>query len=84
MVFIHAKGITHRDLKLENVLLTLDNPPIVKVADFGLAKIVDEETMLNTVCGTPNYIAPEVFMNNPNGYNNLVDSWCLGVMTFWM
>jgi serine/threonine/tyrosine protein kinase RAD53 len=44
--YIHHKGIAHRDLKPENVLLTKDDPPIVKVADFGLAKVVDSLTAL--------------------------------------
>jgi serine/threonine/tyrosine protein kinase RAD53 len=44
--YIHLKGIAHRDLKPENVLLTKDEPPIVKVADFGLAKVVDSLTVL--------------------------------------
>jgi serine/threonine/tyrosine protein kinase RAD53 len=44
--YIHDKGIAHRDLKPENVLLTKDDPPIVKVADFGLAKVVDSLTVL--------------------------------------
>lgn len=44
--YIHSKGIAHRDLKPENVLLTKDDPPIVKVADFGLAKVVDSLTVL--------------------------------------
>ncbi len=42
--YIHAKGIAHRDLKPENVLLTKDIPPVLKVADFGLAKAVDSMT----------------------------------------
>lgn len=46
---MHSQGIAHRDLKPENVLLTLDKPPVVKVADFGLAKFFDGETMLR-VC----------------------------------
>ena len=49
--YIHSKGIAHRDLKPENVMLTSDNPPMVKVADFGLAKAVDSMTMLR-VSGT--------------------------------
>ena len=44
--YVHALGIAHRDLKPENVLLTDDNPPVVKVADFGLAKVIDSMTML--------------------------------------
>lgn len=44
--YIHKLGITHRDLKPENVLITSDVPPKVKVADFGLAKMVDSYTML--------------------------------------
>ena len=44
--YVHSQGIAHRDLKPENVLLTSDNPPVVKVADFGLAKVIDSMTML--------------------------------------
>ncbi|KAJ7092083.1 CAMK/RAD53 protein kinase [Mycena belliarum] len=83
--YIHGKGITHRDLKPENVLLTKDKPPIVKVADFGLAKIVDSMTMLRTMCGTPSYLAPEVVsQQNSSGYDSLVDSWSVGVILFSM
>ncbi|KAF7322168.1 Pkinase-domain-containing protein [Mycena kentingensis (nom. inval.)] len=83
--YIHSKGITHRDLKPENVLMTTDSPPIVKVADFGLAKIVDSMTMLKTMCGTPSYLAPEVVtQQNQSGYDSLVDSWSVGVILFSM
>ncbi|KAJ2924548.1 hypothetical protein H1R20_g12551, partial [Candolleomyces eurysporus] len=84
--YIHSQGITHRDLKPENVLLTKDKPPVVKVADFGLAKIVDSATMLRTMCGTPTYLAPEVVKqtDQQEGYDNLVDSWSVGVIVFSM
>ncbi|KAM6502304.1 CAMK/RAD53 protein kinase [Amanita muscaria] len=83
--YIHAQGITHRDLKPENILLTKDDPPNVKVADFGLAKIVDSLTMLRTMCGTPSYLAPEVVkQENQEGYDNAVDSWSVGVIVFSM
>ncbi|KAF8725174.1 hypothetical protein AX14_008301 [Amanita brunnescens Koide BX004] len=83
--YIHAQGITHRDLKPENILLTKDKPPRVKVADFGLAKIVDSLTMLRTMCGTPSYLAPEVVkQENQEGYDNAVDSWSVGVIVFSM
>lgn len=85
LAYIHAKGIAHRDLKPENVLLTSDNPPIVKVADFGLAKVVDSLTFLKTMCGTPSYLAPEVVtQTNEEGYSHLVDSWSVGVIVFCM
>ncbi|KAF5317106.1 hypothetical protein D9611_003775 [Ephemerocybe angulata] len=85
MAYIHSKDITHRDLKPENVLLTRDDPPIVKVADFGLAKLVDSLTMLRTMCGTPSYLAPEVVkQEEKEGYDNLVDSWSVGVIVFSM
>ncbi|KAF8644791.1 hypothetical protein AX16_008253 [Volvariella volvacea WC 439] len=83
--YIHSQGVAHRDLKPENVLLTRGEPPIVKVADFGLAKVVDSLTMLRTMCGTPSYLAPEVVkQQNNEGYDNLVDSWSVGVIVFSM
>lgn len=59
---------------------------MVKVADFGLAKIVDAATMLKTMCGTPSYLAPEVVTQSTTGqgYDNLVDSWSVGVIIFSM
>ncbi|KAH9892438.1 kinase-like domain-containing protein [Cubamyces lactineus] len=85
LAYVHAQGIAHRDLKLENVLLTNDDPPVVKVADFGLAKVIDTLTVLHTVCGTPDYLAPEVVLQGPDGsYSTIVDSWSVGVITFKM
>ncbi|TFY79147.1 hypothetical protein EWM64_g4868, partial [Hericium alpestre] len=85
LAHIHARGITHRDLKPENVLVTLENPPVVKIADFGLAKVVDSLTMLRTMCGTPSYLAPEVVtQTGGSGYDQLVDSWSVGVIVFSM
>ncbi|KIY46778.1 Pkinase-domain-containing protein, partial [Fistulina hepatica ATCC 64428] len=80
--YCHAKGITHRDLKPENILLTKDSPPTVKIADFGLGKMVDSLTHLKTMCGTPAYLAPEVLAQTPEGYSNAVDSWSVGVILF--
>lgn len=83
--YIHSKGILHRDLKPENILLTRDNPPQVKVADFGLAKLVNNLTIAKTMCGTPSYLAPEVVLQvNQEGYDNLVDSWSVGTIVFAM
>ncbi|KAI0930029.1 hypothetical protein AcV5_006838 [Taiwanofungus camphoratus] len=85
LAYIHDKGIAHRDLKPENVLLTDDMPPRIKVADFGLAKVIDSQTRLRTMCGTPIYLAPEVLLQQNNeGYSPVVDSWSVGVIVFSM
>ncbi|KAK1218566.1 hypothetical protein PQX77_018744 [Marasmius sp. AFHP31] len=85
LAYIHHMGVAHRDLKPENVLLTNTVPPRVKVADFGLAKVSDSMTMLRTMCGTPAYLAPEVVRQETDeGYDNLVDSWSVGVIVFSM
>nr|VWO94551.1 Multicopper oxidase [Ganoderma boninense] len=82
--YVHEMGIAHRDLKPDNILLTDDKPPIVKVADFGLAKMVDSVTFLHTMCGTPEYLAPEVVKNTERNerYDKVVDSWSMGVIVF--
>ncbi len=58
--------------------------PLCKVTDFGLAKMVEEGTKLQTACGTPTYLAPEVILN-PNkagGYDDKVDAWSVGIILF--
>lgn len=98
MAYLHASGIVHRDLKPENVLVTTPSPRRrAKIADFGLAKIMNAETFLKTACGTPAYLAPEVVLGYPGGedamagvgegrgkYNQRVDSWSVGVMVYTM
>ena len=55
---MHKKGIVHRDLKLENILVDMDG--YLKIIDFGLAKMLDKGGMSKTYCGTPEYLAPEM------------------------
>ncbi|KAK0730651.1 hypothetical protein B0H67DRAFT_474534 [Lasiosphaeris hirsuta] len=60
--YLHDKNITHRDVKPDNILVSSRNPLIVKLTDFGLSKMIDnEETFLRTFCGTLLYCAPEVY-----------------------
>ena len=79
---MHQNRIIHRDLKLGNLFLT--DKMEVKVGDFGLAaKIEFDGERKRTVCGTPNYIAPEV-LENKNGHSFEVDIWSFGVILYAM
>lgn len=79
--YLHSKDIAHRDLKPENLLLaSKENDTEVKLADFGLSKIVGTEVMMQTACGTPGYVAPEVL--KAQGYGVEVDMWSAGVICY--
>ena len=77
---LHSKNIVYRDLKPENILVDLDG--YLCLTDFGLAKILQEDTYASTFCGTPNYLAPEIL--NGTGHTFTVDWWTLGILTYEM
>ncbi|CAI6341677.1 unnamed protein product [Periconia digitata] len=80
--YLHERNIVHRDIKPENILLT-DKELHVKLADFGLAKIIGEESFTTTLCGTPSYVAPEILeSSNHRRYTRAVDVWSLGVVLY--
>lgn len=91
--YMHSKGVGHRDIKPENILLSDDGN--LKIADFGLATLFEyhgQTKLSGTMCGSPPYIAPEVFTCSKGtqskgskgvGYAaNLVDIWSCGVVLF--
>ena len=91
MAVLKENNIVHRDLKPQNILLTSRNKECsarfpeavdmtVKIADFGLARILDGGSMASTMCGTPAYSAPEVLMQA--GCDTRADLWSVGVITY--
>lgn len=85
--FAHDKGVVHRDIKPENILI--DKTGVVKIADFGLAKIVGPEakdltiTSARDVIGTPHYMAPEQ-VEHPQDVDHRADIYSLGVVFYQM
>ncbi|KAF5375726.1 hypothetical protein D9615_009350 [Tricholomella constricta] len=79
--YMHTHQVIHRDLKLGN--LFLDANMNVKVGDFGLAALIENPgERKKTICGTPNYIAPEVLFDTANGHSFEVDTWSIGVILY--
>lgn len=76
--YLHHCNIIHRDVKPENILLCESG--FIKLADFGFCKILKTRTW--TLCGTPEYLAPEVITSK--GYTYSVDWWSLGVLIYEM
>lgn len=79
--YCHQQNVAHRDLKPENLLL--DANFVLKLADFGFAKTMDSSKTMYTQCGTPGYMAPEMFERE--GYDpKKADIWACGVILFIM
>ncbi|XP_054286266.1 hormonally up-regulated neu tumor-associated kinase-like [Macrosteles quadrilineatus] len=78
--YLHTRGIVHRDLKLENVMLDAGKRN-VKLVDFGLTNTWSLDSPLKTLCGSPEYCAPELFLRGTK-YGPEVDMWAFGVIMF--
>ncbi|KAI7745629.1 hypothetical protein M8C21_033475 [Ambrosia artemisiifolia] len=77
---LHANGIMHRDLKPENILLDVDGHALL--TDFGLAKEFDENARSNSLCGTVEYMSPEIILGK--GHDKAADWWSVGILLFEM
>ena len=82
--YLHKKGIIHRDIKLENILI--DNEGCIKIADFGISKEIKPGATIKEkhICGTPAYMAPEMIRKGNIKYDGSVDVWAAGVVLFVM
>nr|XP_012304788.1 uncharacterized serine/threonine-protein kinase SgK494 isoform X4 [Aotus nancymaae] len=78
LCYLHDLGIMHRDVKMENILL--DERGHLKLTDFGLSRHLPQGARAYTICGTLQYMAPEVLSGEP--YNHAADWWSLGVLLF--
>mmetsp|Transcript_41283 Transcript_41283/g.60771 ORF Transcript_41283/g.60771 Transcript_41283/m.60771 type:complete len:360 (-) Transcript_41283:432-1511(-) len=78
--YLHNRNVIYRDLKPENLLL--DSTGHLKICDFGFSKHIEPGSNTWTLCGTPEYLAPEIILNK--GHGKAVDWWALGVLIFEM
>lgn len=79
--YLDSHSIIHRDIKPSNILLTAGGK-VLKIADFGFAKKVTDNSLNETMCGSPLYMAPEIIGNNT--YNNQTDLWSIGMILYEM
>ncbi|XP_075683169.1 serine/threonine-protein kinase 17A [Rhinoderma darwinii] len=81
--FLHRHKVVHLDLKPQNILLTSDRPlGDIKIVDFGLSRIVNNNEELREIMGTPEYVAPEILSYEP--ISTATDMWSIGVLAYVM
>jgi len=83
---IHQKGVIHNDIKLENIVIyesdkqSKDSPSMLSLIDFGLSEDLLTSNAMNSITGTPNYLAPEIFKHQI--HSSKADVWSLGIVLF--
>ena len=78
---LHERDIVYRDIKPENILVDMDGH--IRIADFGLAKIITRDQRSYSFCGSPEYLSPEMLQGN-DGHDRRLDIYCLGVLLYEM
>lgn len=76
--YLHQRNIVHRDIKPENILL--DEKFNIKLCDFGWACKIRQHELRTSICGTEEYMSPEIFTKRM--HNKSVDIWCLGILLY--
>ena len=79
--YAHTFSIIHRDLKPENILIHSINPPLIKIADWGMAAFAPPSLQLETSCGSPHYASPEI-IHGKKYEGNATDVWSCGVILY--
>ena len=78
--YLHTHGIVYRDIKPDNILI--DEDGYLKLADFGMAKMLKDQEKAFSLCGTPEYFAPEIITRE--GHNKSADWWSYGILLYEM
>jgi serum/glucocorticoid-regulated kinase 2 len=80
MEYLHSKNVVYRDIKPENILVDIDGH--IRIADFGLSKIIPLRGKSFSFCGSAEYMSPE--MLNATGHDRRMDIYCLGALLYEM
>ena len=78
--YLHTHGIVYRDIKPDNILI--DEDGYLKLADFGMAKMLKDQEKAFSLCGTPEYFSPEIITRE--GHNKAADWWSYGILLYEM
>jgi serine/threonine protein kinase len=78
LIYLHKNKIIHRDLKPQNVLLSKNNQ--LKIIDFGFSRYFESEDLMNTICGSPLFMSPELFVTHTYDYKS--DYWSMGIIIY--
>jgi len=82
LIYLHSINVTHRDIKLENIILSEDLK-YIKLIDFGFSICILPHKKLKIYCGTPSYMAPEIVWKREY-YGPPTDIWAAGVLLYTM